>query len=74
MYAMLRNASLGSGDADDRTLPDQVFIPPRIDPLDLQNKSLDERFLPIEARQVAMSRLHTGAYLLAQTNRNSSLD
>jgi hypothetical protein len=40
-----------------------VFIPPKerdIDERAQREMSLDERFLPIDAKGVAMSRLHTG--------------
>ncbi|KAI0683880.1 hypothetical protein BC835DRAFT_1422860 [Cytidiella melzeri] len=53
-----RNAALGHGDADDRTLPDQITLEPA-QPC-TEGSHVDERFAPVQVRQVVMSKLHTG--------------
>lgn len=54
-----RNATLGLGDADDRTFPDQVLISrPDTSFID----SVDSRFNPVRVCEIAMSKLHTGSY------------
>ena len=55
-----RNATLGLGDGDDRAHPDQVIVLPKEDAPEPEKQALDMRFTPIEVRQIAMSRLHTG--------------
>ncbi|KAJ7596734.1 hypothetical protein C8J56DRAFT_295810 [Mycena floridula] len=54
-----RNAALGLGDSDDRAHPDFVSIASKEDPERLSAMPLVDRFSPILARQVQMSRLHT---------------
>lgn len=59
-----RNAALGHGDAGDRLYPDQVLLSPQnahAEP-EKQTRTLKERFEPIRAKQVVMSKLHTSAY------------
>lgn len=56
-----RNAALGLGDGNDRAYPDQVVVPSRDDSARQHNKTLDERFVSNQVRQVSMSKLHTGA-------------
>ena len=56
-----RNAALGLGDGNDRAYPDQVVIPSKDDSARQHNKTIDERFVPSQVRQVSMSKLHTGA-------------
>lgn len=47
------------GDADDRTVPDQVTLEPaRAVP---DTASIMDRFSSVSVRQVVMSKLHTGA-------------
>ncbi|KAK0453137.1 hypothetical protein EV421DRAFT_1700890 [Armillaria borealis] len=56
MWGANRNATLGLGDGDDRTHPDQVVIPRR----DLSDSSnIHARFFPLQVRQVQTSKLHT---------------
>ncbi|KAH7923696.1 hypothetical protein BV22DRAFT_1036046 [Leucogyrophana mollusca] len=64
-----RNAALGLGDGNDRVYPDQVVIPHKDDPITRQKKSIEERFSPIQVRQLAMSRLHT-VILTSETRDN----
>ncbi|KAG1733731.1 hypothetical protein EDB19DRAFT_2001024 [Suillus lakei] len=59
-----RNAALGLGDGNDRAYPDQVVIPRKDDVARQHDRTLDDRFAPIYARQVSMSKLHTGAFLI----------
>lgn len=56
MWGANRNATLGLGDGDDRTYPDQVVIPRR-DSSDSSN--IHTRFFPLQVRQVQTSKLHT---------------
>ncbi|KAK0467839.1 uncharacterized protein EV420DRAFT_1501521 [Desarmillaria tabescens] len=56
MWGANRNATLGLGDGDDRTYPDQVVIPRR-DSSDSSN--IYTRFFPLQVRQVQTSKLHT---------------
>ncbi|KAK0490541.1 hypothetical protein IW261DRAFT_1387898 [Armillaria novae-zelandiae] len=56
MWGANRNATLGLGDGDDRTYPDQVVIPRR----ELSDSSnIYARFFPLQVRQVRTSKLHT---------------
>ncbi|KAK0437714.1 regulator of chromosome condensation 1/beta-lactamase-inhibitor protein II, partial [Desarmillaria tabescens] len=50
------NATLGLGDGDDRTYPNQVVIPRR-DSSDSSN--IHAKFFPLQVRQVQTSKLHT---------------
>ena len=58
-----RNAALGHGDAGDRTFPDPIHLE-HIDPPLPESARIDERFAPVQVRQVVMSKLHTGESLL----------
>ncbi|KAG8221195.1 hypothetical protein J3R82DRAFT_2760 [Butyriboletus roseoflavus] len=53
-----RNAALGLGDSNDRTHPDHVVIRQKDTPLPA-SRTLEERFRPIKARDISMSKLHT---------------
>lgn len=53
-----RNAALGVGDGNDRTFPELISLRAG-EPS--ERDSVDARFTPIRVRQIAMSRLHTGA-------------
>ncbi|KAK0206059.1 hypothetical protein DFS33DRAFT_1312033 [Desarmillaria ectypa] len=56
MWGANRNATLGLGDGNDRTYPDQVVIPRR----DLSDSSsIHARFFPLQVCQVQTSKLHT---------------
>ncbi|KAF9046893.1 hypothetical protein BDZ89DRAFT_1155147 [Hymenopellis radicata] len=51
-----RNATLGLGDGDDRTYPEQVLIPHRDT---TEQSSISTRFLPLQIQQIQTSKLHT---------------
>ncbi|KZS93259.1 RCC1/BLIP-II protein [Sistotremastrum niveocremeum HHB9708] len=50
-----RNATLGHGDAEDRSNPDQVLLKTEDDPA----KPIKERFTPITFSDITMAKLHT---------------
>jgi hypothetical protein len=52
------NAALGLGDGDDRAFPELVIIPS----LEDRSTSLShvEKLRPVQVKEVAMSKLHTG--------------
>ncbi|TFK66171.1 hypothetical protein BDN72DRAFT_772416 [Pluteus cervinus] len=54
-----KNATLGLGDGGDRAYPDHVVMLQKKEAEELRKKPLDERFAPIYARQLQMSKLHT---------------
>ena len=56
-----RNAALGLGNADDRMYPEQVIIRLPGGSALSEKEGVDARFTPIHVRQIAMSKLHTGA-------------
>lgn len=56
MWGTNRNATLGLGDSDDRTYPDQVVIPHRYSSDD---SNIHTRFFPLQVHQVHTSKLHT---------------
>ena len=57
-----RNAALGLGNGDDRVYPEQVVIRPPEGSAMSEKENVDARFAPIHVRQIAMSKLHTGAW------------
>ncbi|THH07852.1 hypothetical protein EW145_g3098 [Phellinidium pouzarii] len=67
-----RNAALGLGDGDDRTYPEQVFIPHQDEHPSPHAQSLSIRFQPIRVRQIAMAKLHT-ATVTAEPRANLRL-
>jgi hypothetical protein len=69
----IRNAALGLGDGNDRAYPDQVLIPSKDDAARQHNETLDERFAPIQVRQVSMSKLHTGVFSFYGDMRRAEL-
>lgn len=57
-----RNAALGLGDGDDRMYSEQVGIRPLEGSAMSEKENVDARFAPIHVQQIAMSKLHTGAW------------